>query len=192
MSNIFFISDTHFSHKSILKFENRPFSTIEEMDEIMIENWNNTVSDNDIVYHLGDFCLSNQSRHIEIIKRLKGKIILIKGNHDHSNAIKKIRPYLHDYYEVGHYFKTLKKQFWLTHYPLEIGIRPRKYSISGHIHSQPNKLINQLNVGVDSNLMLNVFKLKHGQPVSFEQLLNYIDKIEPVIEEKFLKERRDI
>lgn len=185
----FFISDTHFSHKSILDFENRPFSSVEEMDEVMIENWNKTIKMSDLVYHLGDFCLSNQARHLEIIKQLNGRIVLIKGNHDYSNAMKKIRPYLFDYYEVGHYFKAHKRQFWLTHYPMDIGVRPRKYSISGHIHSHPSRNINQLNVGVDSDLMLNTFKLKHGQPVSFEQLLSYIETIEPEIEKQFLKER---
>lgn len=190
MNNTFFISDTHFSHKSILNFEARPYSSIEEMDEAMIQNWNSTVRDDSVIYHLGDFCLSNQERHIEIIKQLKGKIMLIKGNHDYSNTMKKLRPYLHGYYEVGHYLKFNKRQFWLTHFPMEIGLRPRKFSVSGHIHSHPNKHINQLNVGVDSNLMLNTFKLKHGQPVSMEQLLNYIESIEPEIERLFKKERR--
>ncbi|GIN22497.1 metallophosphoesterase family protein [Siminovitchia fordii] len=185
----YLISDTHFSHKKIMNFEDRPYSSVEEMDECMIENWNSTVKDNDIVYHLGDFCLSNQTRHIEIIKRLKGKIRLIKGNHDYSNAMKKIKPYLDEYHEVGKYIKSHGYQFWLTHYPMEIGLRPKKFSIHGHIHSYPSQHINQLNVGVDSKLMLNKFKIKHGQPVELEQLLDYMNEVTPSIEEEFNRER---
>lgn len=187
--SVYFISDTHFSHRKILDFENRLYSSVEEMDECMIENWNSTVTDDDIVYHLGDFCLSNQARHIEVIKQLKGKIRLIKGNHDYSKAMKKILPYLDEYHEVGTYIKTHGYQLWLTHYPMEIGIRPRKFSIHGHIHSHPSQYINQLNVGVDSNLMLEVFELKHGQPVSLEQLLEHMNKVTPIIEDMFKKER---
>ncbi|MCM3109860.1 metallophosphoesterase family protein [Lederbergia lenta] len=186
---MYFISDTHFSHRNILDFENRPYYSVEEMDEIMIENWNSTISNEDIVYHLGDFCLSNQDRHIEIIKRLNGKIRIVKGNHDYSNTMKKLHPYLDEYHEVGQYIKASKQQIWLTHYPMQIGIRPKKWSISGHIHSYPNHDINQLNVGCDSDLMLKIFKLKHGQPVSLERLLFHMESLAPEIERIFEKER---
>jgi calcineurin-like phosphoesterase family protein len=55
MKNIFFTSDTHFYHTNIIKYCNRPFSSVEEMNQKLIENWNNTISEHDTIFHLGDF-----------------------------------------------------------------------------------------------------------------------------------------
>jgi len=80
--NIFFTSDTHFGHKNILKYCNRPFVNVEEMDEVMIERWNGRIGKNDSVYHLGDFSFSSNPK--TYFERLNGKKILIIGNHDNS------------------------------------------------------------------------------------------------------------
>jgi len=90
MSNTFVVSDTHFNHKNILEYCNRPFDSIEEMNETLIQNWNETVTNNDLVYHLGDFMmgisLNRPDESFELLKtfvgRLRGKIRLIYGNHD--------------------------------------------------------------------------------------------------------------
>ena len=91
MSKIFYIADLHFSHFNCLRFDNRPFSTIEEMDEALINNWNSVVSDEDTVYILGDMFWCKVDKSIEILKQLNGKKRLIKGNHDrcHDNRFKK-------------------------------------------------------------------------------------------------------
>lgn len=86
----FFTGCTHFSHKNILDFEDRPFNTVPEMDEAMIEVWNNQVTNNDIVWHIGDFCLGNYDRTLEVLSQLNGQIRLIKGNHDYSKTWDKI------------------------------------------------------------------------------------------------------
>jgi len=77
--NIFFTADLHLGHDNIRKHCGRPFDTVEEMDEAIISNWNRTVSARDLVYVVGDFALRNHNLHLA---RLKGKKILIKGNHD--------------------------------------------------------------------------------------------------------------
>ena len=84
MSKIFFTSDLHFQHNNILKFvKPRPFSSIEEHDEIIINNWNNTVKNEDTVYVLGDIALKyNPDLLTKQLSRLKGKKHLILGNHD--------------------------------------------------------------------------------------------------------------
>lgn len=92
---IYLISDTHFYHKNIIKYENRPFSSVEEMNETMIQNWNRVVTDKDYVFHLGDFCFASdkysgtyKEKYIEtskeLLDRLNGHKVLIHGNHDLS------------------------------------------------------------------------------------------------------------
>ena len=84
MRKIYVISDTHFNHANIIKYCNRPFANVEEMNKTLIKNWNNIVRDKDIVYFLGDFVLSKNKieKAKELIELLNGRIIFIKGNHD--------------------------------------------------------------------------------------------------------------
>lgn len=190
-----FISDHHFDHKNILQFEKETrgkFNTVEEMNEYLINTWNNTVQPNDIVYDLGDFGMNiKYNRWVELLSRLNGKIILIQGNHDNSRDIKRLaNEGLIELHEVGLKLKRNKHIMWLTHCPMEIGVRPRKWSVSGHIHSQPSAYINQLNVGIDSPLMKQLGK-KFGEPVSMDELVNYMDSITPEIEQYYSKLRGD-
>ena len=83
MKKTYFIADTHFGHKNIIRYSNRPFASVREMDETLIENWNNKVSKDSTVYHLGDFCFGRTYEDtIRYSSRLNGTIHLIKGNHD--------------------------------------------------------------------------------------------------------------
>lgn len=81
---IFFSSDSHWGHNSIIKYAGRPFKTVEEMDDILIENWNKKIGPKDTIYHLGDFCFFNKREDIlKLRRKLKGnQIHLISGNHD--------------------------------------------------------------------------------------------------------------
>lgn len=80
----YFISDTHFFHENVIRFDKRPFTCIEQMNAQMREWWNNTVSEKDRVYILGDFIWLPPSdpEYIKFTKSLNGKKVLIKGNHD--------------------------------------------------------------------------------------------------------------
>lgn len=134
MSEIFFIADTHFGHNEIIKYENRPFSDTDEMDRILISNWNNTVSDNDTVFMLGDFSLYPKDKSQEICQCLKGKKFLVMGNHDTQSEIY--------YREIG--FESVSKypiiieNFWiLSHEPLYINKNMPYANIFGHVHSNP-------------------------------------------------------
>ncbi len=136
-SRIFLTADTHFCHKNIIKYCNRPFSSVEEMNEILIQNWNSCVKKNDRIFVLGDFCLGGKDKVIEIGKRLNGRKTLILGNHD-SCALK-------TYYEAG--FEAVSKyplfvyNYLLSHEP----IKPIKdtfgstqlFNIHGHLHGKP-------------------------------------------------------
>lgn len=79
---IFFTADHHFNHKNIIKFTNRPFGNLYEMNKILIERWNEKVKDDDIVYHVGDFFFGSEYQARKILEKLNGKIHLIWGNHE--------------------------------------------------------------------------------------------------------------
>ena len=80
--SVYFIADTHFGHKNIIEYENRPFGNVEEMDKVLIKNWNNTVSKADTVFMLGDFSFYGKEKTMNICQSLNGKKILVMGNHD--------------------------------------------------------------------------------------------------------------
>ena len=80
-------SDLHFGHTNIIEYENRPFKDVEQMNNYLIEIWNEKVKVDDIVYILGDFSWYNGIKTNEILEKLNGQKILIRGNHD-SNFLK--------------------------------------------------------------------------------------------------------
>ena len=94
---IFFTSDLHFGHENVLRFDNRPFETVEEMDDELIKRWNDKVGKGDLVYVLGDLIWKTATNEaIRIIKRLNGQIILIKGNHDRFLHMRRQRKHLQE------------------------------------------------------------------------------------------------
>lgn len=84
MGRSFFTSDTHYFHANIIKYSNRPFTNVDEMNKHMIKAWNEKVQSGDTVYHLGDFGFTNGTDAANIVRRLNGNKILIWGNHDKS------------------------------------------------------------------------------------------------------------
>lgn len=142
MTNTFFISDTHFGHKNAwYKFKRldgtpmRPFSSTIEMDETMINNWNNKVGDKDRVYLLGDFCM----KRIDLwkFKELKGRICWVLGNHDpwkRSDLDERAKNV--DYFQG---MKNLPGLGWvLTHCPVYEGMFGGRWlcNIHGHLHEK--------------------------------------------------------
>ena len=88
--NIFFTADLHFGHKNVIKFDNRPFESIEEMNETIIENWNNKVPKDGIVFFLGDLSFISLKQTEALFSRLNGTIHIINGNHDSWKVISKL------------------------------------------------------------------------------------------------------
>lgn len=130
----FIIADTHFGHSSIIKYCDRPFVTVEEMDRQLIEKWNSVVGKEDIVYHQGDFAMGNVDRISSYRNKLNGRIFLIQGNHD-GYSMKR-------YYEAGFdkvYDKPIIYQdfFILSHQPLFITESMPYANIYGHVHNNP-------------------------------------------------------
>ena len=132
--NVWFTSDSHFYHANIIKYCNRPFASVEEMNEKLIENWNSVVGKDDLVWCLGDFCLGpDQKKHIpELVSKLNGRINLVLGNHDH-NSVK-------FYYDAGfirvYDRKVIINDFViLTHAPLMfLNDNTPFFQVFGHVH----------------------------------------------------------
>lgn len=144
------ISDTHFYHERILGYCQRPFKTVEEMNEVLIKNWNSVVNEDDIVYILGDFCFGNKEMLKQIVSQLKGRKILILGNHDRLTK----GAYLYAGFEtVTKNPMIVDGDFILSHHPLQ-GDLGRFYNIHGHKHKFPTEAQfspKHFDIGVDDH-----------------------------------------
>lgn len=122
--NVFFTSDLHFCHANVIKYDNRPFNSVEEMNERLILNWNSVVGEKDIVFYLGDLSFDRGSGETErIINELNGTIHFILGNHDNEKDIKKLNRFesVSDYVNlsINDLDNPRKKQgIMMMHYPI--------------------------------------------------------------------------
>ena len=180
MPKIFFTSDLHFGHKNIIRFDNRPFSSVEEMDAALIKNWNAKVSEEDTVYVLGDISWYNDARTAAIFDLLHGHKILIKGNHDRVHG--QVRFCFDEITEYKEITLEGNKHIVLCHYPIVFFNRHHygAYMFYGHVHNshewqmtdnyryeleQLDVKCNAYNVGT----MVNNY-----EPVTFDEVLaNY-------------------
>lgn len=174
---IFFTSDIHFGHKNIIKYNNRPFSSVAEMDQKIIENWNRVVSQSDTVYHLGDFAFSKIDRIVEILKQLNGNKVMILGNHD--DQIKNNKQLLIDNKLVKELstYKEIKieNQFiCLFHYGCRVWNKAHHGSwlLYGHSHGSLPPYGKSTDVGMDAPFIL-------GQPTyrpySFKEIQAFLN-----------------
>jgi calcineurin-like phosphoesterase family protein len=149
----FFVSDTHFGHANIIKTCQRPFATVEEMDEALVSRWNERVGAGDAVYHLGDFCFRNSRGADTYLRQLNGQIHLVAGNHDdetlaHHASLFASVSHIREISERGH-------RIVMCHYPMREwrGSWERAWHLFGHVHGrldhEPHGL--SLDVGVDAH-----------------------------------------
>ncbi len=128
----FFIADTHFGESSILRYENRPFSGVDDMNEALIARWNAAVQPDDVVYHLGDF--GADGAESETLNRLNGIKYLIKGNHD----LKSNGEYRAFGFAEVYDHPILLDSFWiLSHEPLYVNTNMPYANLFGHVHASP-------------------------------------------------------
>jgi len=162
-----FTSDQHFSHSNILKYCNRPFETVDEMDKTIISNFNSKVKPNDIVYHLGDFSFKDPRPYLN---QLNGKHHLIVGNHDNRSSL--------TYFKSVETSKLLKLEFgiliYLSHYGHRVWPSSHHGSIHlyGHSHGKLPSFGRSFDVGVDCN---------NFQPVSIEEVINTAKRLKPIV-----------
>jgi calcineurin-like phosphoesterase family protein len=177
MSNIFFTADTHFNHTNIIKYCDRPFSSVEEMNDTLIERINTFVRPQDTLYHLGDFALGRGRLDIigSLVDRIACKHIrLILGNHDLpiEKKLAKLTPGFEDILPVF-VGKINGQSITLNHYAQRIWNKSHygAWHLYGHSHGTLPALPNTkaMDVGVDCH---------HFLPVAFEDIKIVMDKIE--------------
>jgi calcineurin-like phosphoesterase family protein len=132
-----YIADLHFGHYNIISFDSRPFSGTEDMEEIMITNWNSVVKQNDTTYILGDFCWGKEDDWIRLVGLLNGNKVLISGNHDLKNMSSYLKGKfadIKDYKEMA----DNQNHVILSHYPIMFyrnSYNPNCYMLCGHVHT---------------------------------------------------------
>ena len=178
-SRVYFTSDTHFNHTNIISYCQRPFKNVDEMNERIIANWNEVVSEDDIIFHLGDFCLGGATEWTRLLDRLNGKIYLIMGNHDRKN----IHQGFMDRFEhvaMQMHIEVGKQRIYLNHYPFlcfEGGYKD-VWQLFGHVHTR------KTNTGIDAGRLQYLYPTQYDvgvdnnnfAPVSFEQVKRIIGK----------------
>lgn len=174
---LFFTSDLHLGHFNIIRYCNRPFKSIQEMDDTLIHNINERVEQDDMLFHLGDFCFSRSSEASDAPKKpfdyyrsriVCNNIIFLRGNHDQNNSVR-----THIQSMVLYYGKNTIN---LTHYPDHA---ESKYDLNlvGHVHDKwkfrtntvwdLEKISYTINVGVD---------VWNFRPVTFEEINSGLQK----------------
>ena len=169
MTNIFFTADTHFGHTNIIESCKRPFKSIEEHDQQLLDAINAVVQPNDHLYHLGDFALphcwdkANAKRQAVQYYRAKIKckhITLLMGNHDPHVSTGEPKAWMHDYFEAIHQLLNVKlhnegvsTKFVMCHYGLASWNQSRRGSVMlhGHSHGGLTPAPMRFDVGVDVN-----------------------------------------
>lgn len=170
---VWFTADLHLGHARIIELCNRPFASVAEMNETIIERWNAVVARTDMVFVLGDVALGRLSETLPLVRRLHGRKCLVPGNHDRCwSGHDRVSPAdLRRYTDVGfvvlpgHTFhRGLDAQ--LCHFPATVDvtssahgddrfaafrpvIRPGKWLVHGHVHNRWRVSDDQVNVGVD-------------------------------------------
>ena len=176
---VWFTADTHFGHKNIIRFCQRPFVDVEEMNRVMVENWNSIVGEDDLVFHLGDFSVGGAAEWTSLLDNLNGRIILILGNHDMNNVS---QGFMHRFLDVKMQMLISigKQRIYLNHYPFLCygGAYRNTWQLFGHVHT------NQQSTGLDSPRLKQLFPTQYDvgvdknnyHPVSFDQLNEIIQQ----------------
>jgi len=165
---IWFTADSHLDHANVMRYCNRPFENIEEMNRILVSNWNMRVGKKDEVYIVGDFAWK---RHMHFLMQLNGKKHLVIGNHDKMSQ--------DEYKNFSSCAIRMQKVFdkqlvILDHFPMRSwnGRCHKSWHLFGHVHGRfgTNLIHNTMDVGVDCNDYC---------PVSWYQVVDFMKKQVP-------------
>lgn len=172
---LWFTADLHYYHRNIIKYCNRPFESVEDMNHTLIKRWNSLIKDDDDVFVLGDMVFGGYDKWVEILSQLKGKIHLIVGNHDPEKVINRLleEKYLESVSQME-LIDVGEQKIFVCHYPMiswphkEQGV----WDLHGHVHLLKNTedfSILHYDVGVDHNTWF---------PISYTKLKEIMSKNE--------------
>jgi calcineurin-like phosphoesterase family protein len=166
MGKVFVISDTHFNHANIIKYCNRPFNSVEEMNETLIKKWNDTVQPEDTVFFLGDFCLGKREDIIHFCQALNGHKILIMGNHDKATKTVFTEAGFETVYKKPTIFKfdEYDTPIRFSHAPYYDEVEDNYPNVYGHVHDQP---VN------DATHYCVCVELHDYKPIPLEKIIEY-------------------
>lgn len=168
---IYYIADWHYGHKNVIAFDNRPFTSLDEMNTVLVNRWNNTVTDDDTVYVLGDMFYCKRNLISPVLDKLNGHKILIKGNHDKLTL--RQRRYFDD---IADYMEIVdgEHNVVLSHYPIVSykNMRHGWLHLYAHVHNSDENVLIQ-------NTFKRMQKLQTGQitPKAFNigAMMPYMD-----------------
>ena len=173
-----FTADPHFGHSNIIKYTGRPYKNVTDMNSALIKNWNKRVSEEDIVYLLGDACFRNSKggkkgegltyKPSHYLSELNGTIVIIMGNHDKNNGVKSLLQmavikYGPHYIHCVHDPKNYDPRFGINF----VGHIHEKWKFKRVINPQDDTYTDLINVGVDQ---------WNFQPVTFEEIFKQYKK----------------
>lgn len=186
-----FTSDLHFGHRNILEYCKRPWTTVEDMNNGLIENWNKCVSPEDTVYFLGDLFFLGRKRAVDILANLNGRIHWILGNHDKEHSkkddilsrfesvdkLKRIR--IKGFQEVHGGIVEFDKKIVLCHFPLLSweGMGGGSWHLHGHCHGSLDKSLRgfRMDVGVDCHPEYRPFSLDEVEEYMASKTFEQVD-----------------
>ena len=133
---VWFTADSHWGHRNIIKYCQRPFLDVEEMNETLISNWNKVVGINDYVFHLGDFSVGGAAEWTSLLDSLNGKIFLVLGNHDMNNVDQGFMRRFEDV-SMQMLISIGKQRVYLNHFPFLCygGAYRGTWQLFGHLHT---------------------------------------------------------
>lgn len=184
MARTFFTSDIHFGHKAVLDFDGRPWETVEEMNQGLIERWNKKVGRGDTIYVLGDLCWLSGNKALELVSQLNGQIHLIRGNHD---RIKKAcyRDYfssIKDYEDKTFKLENGEKvRVVMSHYPIPLyhGHYHKAVHLYGHVHNTSEEDITKEMIELlrEKNIACDMFNVWCGfydwAPATLDEIFEF-------------------
>jgi calcineurin-like phosphoesterase family protein len=179
MATLWFTSDTHFGHGNIIRYCNRPFKSVDEMNEVLIRNWNSVVQPGDEVWHLGDVAFGSMEKAHACIRRLNGTKHLVWGNHDEGYEWEKLFASTQHYKELH----VGKQELVLSHYAMRSWHHNMRGTVMlyGHSHGTLPSYGKSMDVGVDAARMF-----WNMRPISFGEVMSEMNRHEVETSEGFV------